>query len=60
MKNKITFENEHGIYSVEYGGDREVDHIGRVVNYLIIPVLRAAGYTDKVINEYVIGDEDQW
>ena len=60
MKNKITLEDENGIYSVEFNRDEDLQHIGKVINYLVRPVLRAAGYADSVIDKHITEDEDQW
>lgn len=54
--NKITFENEFGIYTIE--SKQDCDYIGQVINNLIRPVLAAVGYGEKVLDEYVPYDEE--
>lgn len=54
--NKITFENDFGIYTVE--SKQDCDHMGQVINNLIRPVLAAASYSEKLLDEYVPYDEE--
>ena len=48
---KITLEDEHGKYTIE----REVSYatIHSYFEDLIIPVLRAAGFSQEVIDKYL-------
>lgn len=56
---KIQFENKDGIYLViPKKSDDQMAPIGMVVNELIRPILRAAGYSQKVVDEYVPLDEE--
>ena len=54
--NKITFENEYGIYTIE--SKQDFDHMGAVLNNLVRPVLTAAGYSESTLDKYVPYDED--
>jgi hypothetical protein len=48
-RSKITFENQYGTYSVET--TQSAESISEVRDYLLIPVLLAAGYVEKTIHE---------
>lgn len=54
--NKITYEDDFGIYTIE--SKQNCDCIGQVINNLIRPVLAAAGYSEKLLDEYVPHDEE--
>ena len=47
--NKMTFEDDYGIYSIE--SKESFDNILDVVDSLIIPILRAAGYAEASIEK---------
>lgn len=47
----MTLENEDGTYTISVK-DNEMN-MGDVISYLVIPVLRAAGYAESSIKEYI-------
>jgi hypothetical protein len=51
MGTKITLENEYGKYEVEVKD--EGMNIGEVLDKLFIPVLLAAGYSERTIEAYI-------
>lgn len=46
---KITLENEFGTYTID--SKKEVEHINDVMDYLVMPLLLAAGYQPSTIKE---------
>ncbi len=51
---KLTLENEYGIYSVE--NRKDDPDLAAVIEFLVIPVLLAAGYHQNSIDE-ALGDD---
>lgn len=51
---KITLENENGVYSIQCCDEQL--KIDDVFDYLIIPMLLAAGYHPETINRYIGGE----
>ena len=51
---KLTLENIYGKYTIEVPDDNMA--MQKVVDDLIIPVLLAAGFHPKTIEEYIKGD----
>jgi hypothetical protein len=47
----ITLQNEYGTYQIMV--PKNLEHIGEYVDDLIVPVLLAAGFHQKLIDEYL-------
>jgi hypothetical protein len=48
---RITLENEYGTYSIStHSSDMDIVEI---FNTLIIPLLKAAGYAEKTVEDYL-------
>jgi hypothetical protein len=55
---KMTFENEYGIYTVEiHQVNLIAATVDEVIGWLIVPALRAAGYSDESIHKFIQVDE---
>ena len=51
---KITYDDGNAVYSVEVAGDLDMKGgIKMVLDRLLVPVLRASGYQNSTIMEYI-------
>lgn len=53
---KITLETTNGIYTVE--PKQSFEAISEIIEYMVIPVLLAAGFSQPLINKYIGGEDD--
>jgi len=49
VRSKITFENGHGSYTIE--AKQPTETIQEVRDNLLVPLLCAAGFSEKLVNE---------